>query len=131
MATIEDYSFGRIVIDGIERCRAEAVLGMVEGFADTAGSEQTAIRECHIAGETDEQLLPAVLDEVICQLEIAGELPVDADVRPADDGVVVRFAMADVESVRPSVRCPKAVSLHELDIAPGPAGWTTSVTVDV
>jgi SHS2 domain-containing protein len=114
-----------------ERCIAEAVRGMVDSFADTSACEETTIRECLVMGGTDADLLAAVLDEVIYRLDTAGEIPVVADVRPADDGVVVRFAMVDVGSVRPVGAVPKAVSLHELQLERRRAEWACSVTVDV
>jgi SHS2 domain-containing protein len=114
-----------------ERCIVEAVRGAVESFADTSACTETSMRECHISGERDEDLLVAVLDEVVYRLDTAGEIPVGLDVDPADSGVQVRFVMADVECVRPVGAVPKAVSLHELRLARGGAGWTCSVTLDV
>jgi SHS2 domain-containing protein len=114
-----------------ERCIAAAVRGMVEGFADTSACGETETRSCRVLGNSDEELLAAVLDEVIYRLDTGGEVPVDAELQPAVDGVWVRFRMADVESVRPRGAVPKAVSLHELHLAQGPDGWRCSVTVDV
>ena len=114
-----------------ERCIAEAVRGMVDSFADTSACDETTTRECHVTGKTDEDLLAGVLDEVIYRLDTASEIPVAADVRPADDALWVRFVMADVGSVRPVGAVPKAVSLHELHVKRGAHGWTCSVTVDV
>jgi SHS2 domain-containing protein len=114
-----------------ERCIAEAVQGLVESFADASACGEPTIRACRIAGKGDEELLAAVLDEVVYRLDTTFEVPVAAEVQPADDGVMVRFAMVDVESVRPVGAVPKAVSLHELRLMRGPDEWTCSVTVDV
>jgi len=57
--------------------------------------------------------------------------PVGVEVYAAGGGVLCRFVMADVESVRPVGAVPKAVTLHDLRLARGPAGWTCSVTLDV
>jgi len=114
-----------------ERCIAEAAKGAVESFADTSTCEETATRECHIPGESDEDLLVSVLDEVVYRMDTAGEIPVGVEVYAAASGVLVRFAMADVASVRPVGAVPKAVTLHELRLARGPDGWTCSVTLDV
>jgi SHS2 domain-containing protein len=114
-----------------EACFAEAVRGLVQSFADTAEHGSTTPHECRLAADSDEELLVAVLDEVIYRLDARGEIPAAVEVQPAGDGVLVRFAMTDARAVRPVGAVPKAVSLHELRVARGPDGWACSVTVDV
>jgi SHS2 domain-containing protein len=114
-----------------EECIAEAVLGMVESFADMSGSEPTTDREDTVTGTSDEELLTALLDEVIYRLDTEGEIPVAVQVRLAPEGLHARFTMTDVGSVQSVGAVPKAVSLHELAVTRGPEGWSCSVTVDV
>jgi len=114
-----------------EECFAEAVLGMVESFADTPHAKGTIDRQGVITGASDEELLTGLLDEVVYRLDTAGEVPVAVAVRPDPQGIHARFTMADVRSVPAVGAVPKAVSLHELTVTHGPEGWRCSVTVDV
>jgi SHS2 domain-containing protein len=114
-----------------EECFAEAVRGMVEGFADTSGRRTTVRRDCHVGGRSDEEILLGLLDEVIYRLDTAGEVPVATEIRPAGEGVRVRFTMAGVESLPAVGAVPKAASSHGLTVQQRPDGWVCSVTVDV
>lgn len=114
-----------------ELCIAEAVVGAVESFADTAYSGVTSRRVARLHAVRDEDLLVAVLDEVIFRLETAAEIPVAVDVGVADRGVEARFTMAPAAELSQVGAVPKAVSLHELHLAPGPHGWSCSVILDV
>jgi SHS2 domain-containing protein len=110
---------------------AEAVLGAVETFLDVTAAHPTTSRSCQLAAESDEDLLVAVLDEVIYLLDTANEIPVDVEVDAVDGGVDVRFAMVGAASVPQVGAVPKAVSLNDLRFGPGPSGWSCSVTLDV
>jgi SHS2 domain-containing protein len=138
-----------------EQCLADAVLGMVECFADVSGVRATAVRRVRLAGRGDDDLLAALLDEVIFRLEVHGEVPVDVEAETTDGtqtadrarsaesaqstgggegpdgGLDVRLAVADVEAVTITGAVPKAVSWNELRLAPVPGGWSCAVTVDV
>ena len=114
-----------------ERCIAEAVLGTVEAFVDTASVHPTRTYRCRLTADCDDDLLAAVLEEFIYVMDTAGEIPVDVEVEPVNGGVDVRFATADVARALQVGAVPKAVSLHGLALAPGPWGWFCSVTLDV
>jgi SHS2 domain-containing protein len=114
-----------------EECIAQAVLGTVESFLDTSSAHPARTHVCRLVGHSDEDLLVAVLDEVIYLLDTEDEAPVDLEVEPVEAGVDVRFAMCDTTDLAQTGAVPKAVSLHELCLAPGPRGWRCSVTVDV
>lgn len=114
-----------------EGCIAQAVRGTVESFLDTASAHPDHTRRVRLTAHSDEDLLVAVLDELVFFLDTDGEAPVDVEIVPVDDSVDVRFAMLDVESVPQVGAVPKAVSLHELALAAGPQGWRCSVTLDV
>ncbi|MER7111047.1 archease [Streptomyces sp. NPDC000229] len=114
-----------------EQCLVEAVLGMVECFADLTGARATAMRQVQMAEGSDDDLLAALLDEVVFRLEVHGDVPVDVEVETVDGGLDVRMAVTDVSSVPIIGAVPKAVSWHELHLAPDAYGWSCSVTVDV
>ncbi|QGV76916.1 archease [Streptomyces ficellus] len=114
-----------------EQCLVEAVLGMVECFADISATRATAVRQVQMPEGSDDDLLAALLDEVVFRLEVDGDVPVDVEVETVDDGLDVRLAVTDVRSVPITGAVPKAVSWHELHLAPGPYGWSCAVTVDV
>ncbi|WP_344361531.1 archease [Streptomyces gobitricini] len=114
-----------------EQCLVEAVLGMVECFADLSGQRATAVRQVQVAECSDDDLLAALLDEVVFRLEVDGDVPVDVEVEAVEGGLDVRMAVTDVRSVPVIGAVPKAVSWHELRLAPGPYGWSCAVTVDV
>jgi SHS2 domain-containing protein len=114
-----------------EGCFAQAVLGAVESFVDSAQVHPEHVHRCRLSGHSDEDLLVAVLDEVIYVLDTAGEAPVDVELDPVDGEVDVEFALVDASRLDQVGAVPKAVSLHELCLAPGPRGWRCSVTIDV
>lgn len=114
-----------------ERCIAEAVLGTVETFLDISAVHPVSSHRFRLAANSDEDLLVAVLDEVIYLLDATGVVPVDVELEPVDGEVDVRFATTDARSLPQVGAVPKAVSLHELSLHVGPRGWTCSVTLDV
>ncbi|MFB7509623.1 archease, partial [Streptomyces broussonetiae] len=80
----------------------------------------------------DEELLVALLDEVVFRLEVAGRIPVDVEAEPTDDGgLEVRLSLADLTDVAVIGAAPKGVSWQELHIGPDPYGWSCTVIVDV
>jgi SHS2 domain-containing protein len=116
-----------------EQCLAEAVSGVVNSFAVTAGARVRRTAVQHIPAAPDEDLLVAAVNEVIYRLDADGDIPVKVAVRPAPDGGVdLSLSLADAGSVAIVGAVPKAASLHELRCAPDPAGqWSCSVIVDV
>lgn len=114
-----------------ERCVAETVLGAVDSFVDISGAHPTRMHLFQLATGSDDDLLAGVLDEVIYLLETTGEVPVDIELEPIDDTVDVRFATIGAEELPQVGAVPKGVSLHELTLTAGPAGWSSSVILDV
>lgn len=114
-----------------EGCIAQAVSGAVESFLDTSTAHPERTRSCRLTAHSDEDLLVAVLDEVIFRLDTDGEAPVDVELEPGEGDVDVRFAMVEVGGLPQVGAVPKAVSLHELRLERGPRGWRCSVTLDV
>jgi SHS2 domain-containing protein len=116
-----------------EECIAEAVRGLVGSFAVVSGRPPHGRAERHLTARSDEDLLVAVIDEVIYWLDANGEIPVSVVVRPAPDGGVVIFlVLVRVTEAEITGAIPKAASLHDLRCAPDPAGqWSCRVTIDV
>ena len=116
-----------------EECLAEAVRGLVDSFAVVAGRPPSGRVRRHMTARLDEDLLVAVIDEVIYRLDADGQIPVSVTVRRAPDGgVVVFFALVPVAEAKITGAAPKAASLHDLRCAPDAAGrWSCAVTVDV
>ncbi|MFJ8109301.1 archease [Streptomyces sp. NPDC096132] len=114
-----------------ERCLVEAALGMVECFADVTAVRPTAVERIQLADAADDDLLTALLDEVVYRLEVHGQVPVDLEAEATDDGVDVRLAVAGLTDVEIVGAVPKAVAWHELRMGPDPYGWSCAVTVDV
>lgn len=114
-----------------EGCIAQAVLGTVDSFLDTSSAHPTRTRRRQLVGHSDEDLLVAVLDEVLYLLDTENEAPIGVELEPTDAGLDVRFVMCDATKLPQIGAVPKAVSLHELCLAAGPEGWRCSVTVDV
>jgi SHS2 domain-containing protein len=116
-----------------ERCLAEAVLGLVECFADITGVHPTAVAHVEMDENSDDELLTALLDEVVYRLEVHGQVPVDveAEANEDDGGLAVRLAVTDLDAVEITGAPPKGVSWHQLHVGPDAYGWSCAVTVDV
>ncbi|TPQ15477.1 archease [Streptomyces sporangiiformans] len=119
-----------------ECCLVEAVLAMVESFADVSATRPTAMQRAQFAEISDDDLLAALLDEVVYRLEVHGQVPLDVEVEEVeaeepDGSLDVRLAVADLSDVEITGAVPKAVSWNELHIGPGPYGWSCAVTIDV
>jgi SHS2 domain-containing protein len=115
-----------------EECVAEAVAALVGTFVDPAGAAPAGEREFRAPAGDDEDLLVAVLDEVIFRMETEGELPLHTEV--ADDGaggLTVRWRTTGTDAVELVGAVPKAVSLHELRLGRDGDGWSCAVTLDV
>jgi len=108
-----------------------------------AGRAPSGQARRHLTARLDEDLLVAVIDEVIYRLDADGQIPASVDVRRAPDGgVIVVFALVPVAEAEITGAAPKAASLkaaslkaaslNDLRCAPDAAGrWSCAVTVDV
>ena len=116
-----------------EACLAEAVRGLVDSFAVVTAARPRRTAERRFIAGSDEDLLVAVIDEVIYRLDADGEIPVAVDVRPTPEGgVVLALQLADVSEAEITGAAPKAASLHDLHCAPDAAGrWSCGITIDV
>ena len=76
-----------------------------------------------------EDLLIAVLEEVIYSLDTVGEAPVDLTLTGIDGDVDV--ARVDARTLAQVGAVPKALSLNQLRFSHGQKGWRGAVTLDV
>ncbi len=114
-----------------EECLAQAVRGVCESFLDLTGAVGDRRRDVVLRAERDEDLLVALLEEVVYRLDTAGEVPVGLELAPVAGGLRADLRMADADSLPVTGAAPKAVTLHELHVGHGAQGWTCSVTLDV
>ncbi len=113
-------------------CIKEAVLGAVESFVDISTVRPERVRRCKLIEKRDDDLLVAVLDEVIYLLDTEGGVPVDIELRDsADGGVDICFAMAEASTLPQLGAIPKAVSLNDIRLSQDRVGWRCLVTLDV
>jgi SHS2 domain-containing protein len=116
-----------------EDCIAEAVRGVVESFADVSGAGYQHAINRHLTVGSDADLLAAAVEEVICALDIGGQVPVAVEVGlAADGGIDLALLTVDVGTVEIIGAAPKAASLSGLACAPDASGrWSGAVTIDV
>lgn len=114
-----------------ERCLIEAVSGLVESFADTTGVRPRRTVSVDVPPEPEEMLV-AVLEEVIYRLDVDGEITLGVEITEAPDGgPVARLSVGDAAEATEVGAVPKAVSLHEISFGRGGGGWSCAVTIDV
>lgn len=114
-----------------EECLVQAVRGVCASFLDLTGATGVRTRDVVLRADRDEDLLVALLEEVVFWLDTEGEVPVDVELTPVYGGLRCGLRMADAGALPVTGAAPKAVTLHELDFTHGPEGWTCSVTLDV
>ncbi|MET7906524.1 archease [Streptomyces sp. NPDC005336] len=114
-----------------EECLAQAVRGVCESFLDLTGAAGVRRRDVVVRADRDEDVLLALLEEVVYWLDTEGEVPVDVELTPVTGGLRGGLQMADAGALPVTGAAPKAVTLHELAFTRGPEGWTCSVTLDV
>jgi SHS2 domain-containing protein len=113
------------------RCLEEAALGLVETFARPRAGAPTRRRALHRSADGDEELLLAVLEEVVYVVDAWGEVPVAVGISvdgKGVDGWLEVVELGDVEVVGP---VPKGVSRHELALTESDGTWTGRAVVDV
>lgn len=114
-----------------EECLAQAVHGVCASFLDLTGAVGVRRRDVVVRADTDEDVLVALLEEIVYWLDTEDEVPVDVDLAPAADGLHVGLQMADAGTLPATGAVPKAVTLHDLSFGRGAQGWSCSVTLDV
>lgn len=113
------------------RCLEEAALALVETFAHPRTGAPTRRRALHRAAAGDEDLLLAVLDEVVYVVDAWGEVPVAVGISVGEEGVDGWLDVVDLGDVEVVGPVPKGVSRHELALAEADGTWTGRAVVDV
>ncbi|SHJ96513.1 SHS2 domain-containing protein [Pseudonocardia thermophila] len=114
-----------------EDCLVEAVSGLVATFAVTADATPADTITTHLDATDDDDLLAAVLDEVIYLLDTRSVVPCGAELTAGPGGVELRLQVAPVREVEVVGAVPKAVTLNDLRCEPRDEGWWCAATVDV
>lgn len=66
---------------------ARAVRGVCASFLDLTGAVGVRRRDAVVRAERDEDVLVALLDEVVYRLDTEGDVPVDVEPAPVDGGI--------------------------------------------
>ena len=115
-----------------DACLREAVRGLVDVFADVNGVVSSASVAVSLPPASGEDLLVALLEEVLYLLDADDVVPVDAALLGgADGGLQVTFLIVPTAAVEQQGAVPKAITHHGLEFGPEPGLWRCRVTVDV
>jgi protein archease len=111
----------------------EAVAALVESFADTSNADTAEPVALSLDSARDDDLLVALLEEVLYLVEVLGVVPSAAAITARDDGGLGGFfdvvPIAQAEAVGAA---PKAVARGDLELGVDAEGrWSCRVTVDV
>ena len=113
-----------------DQCLAEAVLALIEGFADTTFATVTAETQIWIEPTDDDDQLARLLDEIIRRLGADAVLPVNVEVtEPQGGGLDVRLAVAPLPDVQLTGSPPKGVLLSEVSMRRVGGQWFATFAV--
>ena len=117
---------------GRSECIAQAVCALVASFADVDALRAGDPFTYGVEPGPDEEVLLQALEEVIYLLDVRGAVPIEVVARDRQDGgLQVDGSLAPIADEDVIGALPKAVSRHELRIAPAERGWRCHVVVDV
>ncbi|HLF41839.1 MAG TPA: archease, partial [Acidimicrobiia bacterium] len=112
-------------------CLEEAVLALVDCFADTSLAAAPQPVPVTLDAAPDPDLLVTLLEEVIYTTEVLGVVPVTVELADTDDGGVAgSFEAVPVEAVEITGSPPKGVS-HQVTFDRDRATWRCQVLIDV
>jgi SHS2 domain-containing protein len=115
-----------------DTCLRQAVLGLVEMFADVDGVAPSDNVPLSFPRAPAEELLVALLAEVLYLLDAEDRLPVDVTLTSAvDGGLSGAFHVVSTVAVAQCGAVPKAITHHGLEMGQNAATWHCRVTVDV
>lgn len=113
-------------------CLAEALVGLVESFADISADASTTRVLPLSAPPGGEDALVTLLEDVIFALDVFSVVPVHVHLEETEEGGVAGdMEVVPVAAVHPTGPVPKGVSYHGLSIGPSTDGWRCHVLVDV
>ncbi len=114
------------------RCLEEAVQALVESFVRPAQGAPRRQSPLRLGPASDEDLLLAVLEEVIYLTDVDGVIPIDAHLTTSPGSAVEGWfdvvGLADAEVVGSA---PKAVSRNDLFFARTAGEWRCRALIDV
>lgn len=115
-----------------DQCLAEAVLALVEGFADTTFATVTAETQIWIEPTDDDDQLARLLDEIIHRLDSDAVLPVDVEITEPQGGCLdVRLAVAPLRDIHLTGPLPKGILLSEVSMRRVGGQWFATFAVAV
>jgi len=118
--------------DTVASCLEQAVLGMVEAFADVGAGAPIEDVPVDLAARDHGELLVTLLEEVIFLVEVSGRVPVAAHLELDDSGRLVgRFGTVAVGALDLTGAPPKGVSRSGLALEGAEDAWRAHVVVDV
>ena len=113
-------------------CYAEAIRALLGTFADTSQVLVAETVPLHIEPASDEELLVALLEEVIYLLDVTGMLPAWVFVQETlEGGLGGTLDLAPLDAVALIGAAPKAVSREGIDVSFEDGLWTCHATIDV
>ena len=115
-----------------DRCIVEAVAGLVDSFADTAGAPARRLHSFTVTAGSDEAVLVAVLDEVLFVLDARGSVPISTSLAATHGNRIdVTFTVTGTDDVEIIGSLPKGISFSGLEFAHSKGNWHCAATVDV
>lgn len=114
-----------------EACIAEAVDALVSSFVGPARPMPSARSSFEVTGETDAELLQAVLGKVIAGLLERHEVPITTTVSATEAGLEVSCHTVSAAAILPAGAIPKGVSPRNSSCQRLPSGWWCSIRIDV
>lgn len=115
-----------------DACLRQAVQGLVEAFAGIDGVVPSARVPLTLPPQEGEELLVALLEEVLYLLDVEDVVPVDAVISGAvGGGIQGEFLVAPTVAVHQQGSVPKAIAHHGLELRQQAGQWRCRVTVDV
>ena len=113
-----------------DECLAEAVLALIEGFADTTRAGVTGEMQIWIEAADDDDQLARLLGEIIHRLHTDSVLPVDLEIsEPQSGGLDVRLAVVPLCDVRLTGPVPEEILLAEVSMRRLGGLWHASFAV--
>ena len=110
---------------------AEAVAALVGSFAGSAHLAPSSRTLFRVTGDTDAELLQAVLGRIIAGVLERQEVPVATAVSATETGLEVSCRTVNAAGIMPTGAIPKAVSRQTALCRRFPSGWWCSARIDV
>lgn len=121
-----------VVGPDIAACLDAALEGLAAATADVQDDARRDRVDVSVDGMEPSDLLMGVLEEAIVLLDTEGVLATGlADATVDASGVRGQLEVVDLDAVRVHGPAPKAVTWHEVRLAPADEGWSGAVMIDL